>query len=337
MANTFCVTITESKSNGDKATVGFVVANAALGSDKDTMVFLSADGVWAAVKGEVDKIVEGEPFAPLKDLVEKFTERRRQDPGLLALHEKDGASPRTCWSKARRPPAGPPWWSGWPTVRPAWGTRDGGAGRPRPGSCFRRRRPGLRVGPGAAHPGAHAPGARGRCSGNAERRDHRGRRPAALVPHGGTRISGLLPGESAGQKRFFVRKGAGQAAQEEAKALEEDKDRARQYEWRLRARASGHLKTTVYCRNFQWDLGQPASFEEKDAHPSAVEAVLGALAGDLVTGFATAAAASRPDGGRRGADRPRTVARRHGPPGPERGRSVVCRHRGEAVRLDLRR
>jgi uncharacterized protein len=72
MSKTFCVTITESKNNGDKATVGFVVANAALGSDKDTMVFLSTDGVWAAVKGEVDKINEGEPFAPLKELVEKF-------------------------------------------------------------------------------------------------------------------------------------------------------------------------------------------------------------------------------------------------------------------------
>ena len=72
MTNTFCVTITESKSNGDKATVGFVVANAALGSDKDTLVFLSTDGIWAAVKGEVDKIDEGEPFAPLKELVDKF-------------------------------------------------------------------------------------------------------------------------------------------------------------------------------------------------------------------------------------------------------------------------
>ena len=50
---------TESKTNGDKATLGFVVANAALGSEKDTMVFLSADGVWAAVEGEVDKIDEG--------------------------------------------------------------------------------------------------------------------------------------------------------------------------------------------------------------------------------------------------------------------------------------
>jgi TusA-related sulfurtransferase len=100
---------------------------------------------------------------------------------------------------------------------------------------------------------------------------------------------GSLPGESSAQKRFFVRKGNGQAARDEEHALEEDKERARQYEWRLRARASGHLKATVYCRNFQWDLGQPASFEEKDAQPSAVEAALGALAGDLVTGFATAA------------------------------------------------
>ncbi|MEZ5988377.1 MAG: DsrE family protein [Planctomycetota bacterium] len=73
MSNTFCVTITECKTNGDKATVGFVVANAALGSDKDTLVFLSTDGIWAAVKGEVDKVNEGEPFAPLKELVEKFT------------------------------------------------------------------------------------------------------------------------------------------------------------------------------------------------------------------------------------------------------------------------
>ncbi len=72
MSNSFCVSITHSKSDGDKATVGFVVANAALGSDKDTMVFLSTDGVWAAVKGEYDQIDEGAPFAPLKELVEKF-------------------------------------------------------------------------------------------------------------------------------------------------------------------------------------------------------------------------------------------------------------------------
>lgn len=72
MAGLFCVTITECKTNEDKATVGFVVANAAIGSDKETMVFLSADGVWAAVKGEMEKVNVGTPFAPLAELVGKF-------------------------------------------------------------------------------------------------------------------------------------------------------------------------------------------------------------------------------------------------------------------------
>ncbi|MBK8979824.1 MAG: OsmC family protein [Planctomycetes bacterium] len=99
---------------------------------------------------------------------------------------------------------------------------------------------------------------------------------------------GTLPGELPRQRRFFVRRGTGADAAHEAAALQQDEERARQYEWRLRARASGHLRSTVYCRNFQWDLGQPVSFEEKDAHPSAVEAALGALGADLATGFATA-------------------------------------------------
>ena len=56
----------------DRATVGFVVATAALGSEKDTLAFLSADGVWAAVKGEYEQMNAGEPFAPLAELVTKF-------------------------------------------------------------------------------------------------------------------------------------------------------------------------------------------------------------------------------------------------------------------------
>ena len=46
----------------DKATVAFVVATAALGSGKNTMVFLSTDGVWAGVKEEAAKVDEGSPF-----------------------------------------------------------------------------------------------------------------------------------------------------------------------------------------------------------------------------------------------------------------------------------
>ena len=91
--------------------------------------------------------------------------------------------------------------------------------------------------------------------------------------------------DAAGYRRYFVRKGAG--AQQEAHALEQDKQRAKAYVWRARARASGHLASTVYCRNFSFQVGQAASFEEQDAHPSAVEYLLGALAGSLCTAFAT--------------------------------------------------
>jgi uncharacterized OsmC-like protein len=97
---------------------------------------------------------------------------------------------------------------------------------------------------------------------------------------------GRLPGVGAGVVRYFVRRGAQQAVLEEA-ALAEDKAKAKDYVWRLRTRATGHQKATVYCRNFSWVLGQSASFEEKDAHPSAVEALLGALGGALVTAYAT--------------------------------------------------
>lgn len=72
MAGRFCVSITHAKDNSDKATVGFVVANAALGSGKETMVFLSTEGVRLAVDGYADGIHE-EGFAPLKQLMGDFT------------------------------------------------------------------------------------------------------------------------------------------------------------------------------------------------------------------------------------------------------------------------
>ena len=45
MAGKFCVSLSYAKDNCDKATVAFVVANAALGSEKETIVFLVTEGV----------------------------------------------------------------------------------------------------------------------------------------------------------------------------------------------------------------------------------------------------------------------------------------------------
>ena len=88
MAGTFCVTVTHCRTDGDKATLAFVVANAALGSEKDTMVFLSSDGVWCAVKGEAEKVNEGPPFAPLKELIDKFVAGGGKISRVYTLHEK---------------------------------------------------------------------------------------------------------------------------------------------------------------------------------------------------------------------------------------------------------
>jgi predicted peroxiredoxin len=71
MANKFSVNLTCAKDNADKATVAFVIANAALGSGKETLVFLSVEGVRLAQRGYADDIRE-EGFAPLKELMENF-------------------------------------------------------------------------------------------------------------------------------------------------------------------------------------------------------------------------------------------------------------------------
>ena len=87
---------------------------------------------------------------------------------------------------------------------------------------------------------------------------------------------------------YFIEKGDSELARNEQQTLEDDKQKARDYAWRLRTRSSEALKSTVYCRNFSFAVGQPASFEEKDKYPSAIEYLLGALSGSLCTAFATA-------------------------------------------------
>ena len=99
MPGKFCINLTCAKDNNDKATVAFVVANAAAGSDKETMVFLSTEGVRVSQKGYADDVRE-EGFAPLAELMANFAKaggkifvcspcfaKRKLDPNKLV----DGA------------------------------------------------------------------------------------------------------------------------------------------------------------------------------------------------------------------------------------------------------
>ncbi|MEW8987813.1 MAG: DsrE family protein, partial [Bacillus sp. (in: firmicutes)] len=54
-------------------TVGFVVANAAVASGQETVVFLNVEGAYLASKGYADDIHE-EGFAPLAQLMGQFVE-----------------------------------------------------------------------------------------------------------------------------------------------------------------------------------------------------------------------------------------------------------------------
>lgn len=72
MAQRFCVSLTCSKNDPDKATVAFVVASAAAASERETLVFLSIEGVRLSQRGFADDIHES-GFAPLRELMAGFT------------------------------------------------------------------------------------------------------------------------------------------------------------------------------------------------------------------------------------------------------------------------
>ena len=71
MAGKFCVSLTHAREDSDRATVAFVVANAAVASDQETVVFLSTEAVRLSQRGYADDIAEP-GFAPLKELMDKF-------------------------------------------------------------------------------------------------------------------------------------------------------------------------------------------------------------------------------------------------------------------------
>ena len=67
------ISITHAKDDADKATVGMVIANAAIASGQETVLFLSTEGVYLAKSGYVADIHE-EGFAPLADLLHNYQE-----------------------------------------------------------------------------------------------------------------------------------------------------------------------------------------------------------------------------------------------------------------------
>jgi predicted peroxiredoxin len=71
MPGRYVISPTHGPDDTDRATVAFVVANAAVASDKDTVVFLSIEGTRLSQKGVADKIHE-EAFAPQKELMDNF-------------------------------------------------------------------------------------------------------------------------------------------------------------------------------------------------------------------------------------------------------------------------
>ncbi len=67
------ISITHSTNDPDKATVGFVVGNAAVASEQETTVFLSCEGVRLALQATIEEIHE-DGFAALSELVANFLE-----------------------------------------------------------------------------------------------------------------------------------------------------------------------------------------------------------------------------------------------------------------------
>lgn len=71
MSGKFVISLTRAKDDTDRATVAFVVANAAVASDKDVVVFLSIEGTRLSQNGHADDVHE-EGFAPLRELMANF-------------------------------------------------------------------------------------------------------------------------------------------------------------------------------------------------------------------------------------------------------------------------
>lgn len=70
----------------------------------------------------------------------------------------------------------------------------------------------------------------------------------------------------------------------------EDKDGSTEYNWSVRVFWTRSQQAKVYAGKNAFSVGGQASFTQETTYPSAVEYLLGALGGDLVTGYHAQAA-----------------------------------------------
>ncbi|MCA8944231.1 MAG: DsrE family protein [Planctomycetes bacterium] len=71
MTDRFVISLSHGTDDPDRATVAFTLANAAVGCEQQTVVFLSSEGVRLAVEGQANAIAE-KGFTPLAELMAKF-------------------------------------------------------------------------------------------------------------------------------------------------------------------------------------------------------------------------------------------------------------------------
>lgn len=89
MNRRFVISLSRAKDDTDRATVAFTLANAAVGSDQETVVFLSSEGVRLAVAGYADDVAEP-GFTPLAELMQKFVAAGGQIYTCLPCFNKRG-------------------------------------------------------------------------------------------------------------------------------------------------------------------------------------------------------------------------------------------------------
>ncbi len=85
----FVVSLSRGKEDPDRATVAFTLANAAVGCEQETVVFLSSEGVRLAIEGYADDVAET-GFTPLAELMRKFVEGGGQLYTCLPCFNKRG-------------------------------------------------------------------------------------------------------------------------------------------------------------------------------------------------------------------------------------------------------